>query len=111
MVMTGLRDEPMPLTAADQVDVQAVITMLALARMKVAAKREAFYRAAGQHLAHMRDGKHSEHFAELVRQHCGIGLSRAYELIAIARGKPLAELRAEKAGRASGKVRQEGNSG
>lgn len=109
--MTNKPIDSYPLTDADHYDLRAVVTMLALARQRRSNKREAFYKAAGQHLAHMRGNKHTEHFAELVRRHCGIGLARAYELIAIGRGKPLAELRAEKAGRASGKVRQEGNSG
>jgi hypothetical protein len=88
--------EPMPTTAADDVDLKAVNTMLTLARMRRSHKRAPFYLAAGQHLDHLRQGKHVEVFAELVRKHCGLGLSRAYELISLGRGKPLAELRAEK---------------
>jgi hypothetical protein len=95
-----------PLTEADRYDLKAVETMLALARGRRSEKREPFYKAAGKHLDHLRRGKHTEHFAELCRRYCAIGLARAYELIAIGRGKPLAELRAEKRRRRSGKPRR-----
>jgi len=90
------RIESIPLTAADTENVTAAITMLAIARGRRPHKREPFYRAAGQHLDMLRRGKHTEVWAEIVRTHVGIGLARAYELVAIAGGKALADLRAEK---------------
>jgi|SRR5262252_2155547 len=106
--MTDIRQtietiEPIPLTHADEINVKAINSMLAIARLRLPHKREPWYRAAGQHLAHLRRGKHTEIFAEIVRKHCGLGLARAYELMALGAGKRLATLRAEKAGKSSGK--------
>ena len=78
-----ISSEPMPLTAADAENVKAVTVMLGMARNRQPHKREAFYCAAGQHLERLRYGKGVEVWAELVREHIGIGLSRAYELIAM----------------------------
>jgi hypothetical protein len=89
--------EPLPLSEADTENIQAVLIMLGMARGRIAAKREPFYRAAGQHLDMLRRGKLVEHWAEICRTHIGIGLSRAYELVAIGAGRQrLAGLRAQK---------------
>jgi len=89
-------NEPMPLTMADAENIKAACIMLQMARNRQPHKREAFYKAAGQHLEHLRRGKVTEVWAELVRKYCGLGLSRAYELVEIANGRSLKELRAQK---------------
>ena len=89
--------EPIPLTTVDRQNIGAVNVMLTFARNRPAHKREAFYRAAGQHLKLLRHDKPVEIWAELVRKHIGIGLARAYELVAIGTGRlSLAGLRAQK---------------
>ena len=89
--------EPIPLTTADRENIEAVNVMLALAKVRRAHKREPFYKAAGEHLERLRYGKSIEIWAEVVREHLGIGLARAYELVAIGAGRlSLAELRAQK---------------
>jgi hypothetical protein len=96
-------DEPIPLTANDRHHVGAIACMLVIARGRVAHRHgnpAPYYRAAGEHLAALRRGKSQAIWGELVRAHCGLGLRRAYELVALAAGKPLAQLRAEAAARA-----------
>jgi len=89
--------EPLPLTAADELNVKAVNAMLAIARGRAAHKREPWYKAAGLHLEMLRRGKTTEVWAEIVRKHVGLGLARAYELIELGSGrKTLAELRTAK---------------
>lgn len=62
-------------------------------------KAEQFYIAAGRHLAELKERKPDDRtWDEYVKEKCGIGKSRAYELIAIADGRTsIAEVRAEKA--------------
>ena len=88
--------EPIPLTEADSENLKATNIMLTMARHRPAHKREPFYKAAGEHLMRLRHGKGVEIWAELIRTHLGIGLSRAYELVALGMGKRLVDLRAEK---------------
>ena len=88
--------EPPPLTADDTRNIRAANTMLSFARHRPAHKREPWFKAAGEHLEMLHRGKGTELWAEIVREHIGLGLSRAYELIALAGGKPLVELRIEK---------------
>ena len=89
--------EPIPLTNADRENIEAVKAMLHLAKVRRAHKREPFYKAAGEHLERLRYGKSIEIWAEVVREHLGIGLARAYELVAIGSGRlSLADLRAQK---------------
>jgi hypothetical protein len=95
--MTVTDIEPIPLTDADRQNIEAVNAMLSIARMRHARRREPFYRAAGEHLERLRHEKPVEIWAELVRKHIGIGLARAYELVAIGTGRlSLAGLRAQK---------------
>jgi hypothetical protein len=86
---------------ADHANVRAVNVMMLLAKMRLEAGRSPapWYRAAGQHLARLRRGRGKSKWAQLVRDECGIGTSRAFELIALGRGKALAEARAENSGR------------
>jgi len=88
--------EPLYLTLEDEENIRGVNAMLQLARSQPPHKREAFYKAAGQHLELLRRNKSVEIWAEIVRENCGIGLSRAYELVAIGQGKRLVDLRAQK---------------
>jgi hypothetical protein len=62
-------------------------------------KAEEHYTAAGIHLKALRDGSPSKAaWEELIKSRCGLGASRAYELIAIADGrKTVADVRLGKA--------------
>jgi len=96
------RDEPMPLTATDHFNVGAINVMLNIARSRVQRHEgnpQPYYKAAGLHLDMLRKGKSKAIWGELVRVHCGLGVSRAYELVRLAGGMPLAGLRAEAAAR------------
>jgi hypothetical protein len=86
---------------ADHANVRAVTVMMRLARMRLEAGRSPapWYRAAGQHLVRLHRGRGKRKWAQLVRDECGVGLTRAFELVALGRGKTLAELRAENSGR------------
>jgi len=91
--------ESMPITEADAENLKAVSVMLIMAKHRQPDKREAFYKAAGQHLEMLHKGKLTEVWAELVRKHIGIGLARAYELVELGAGrKSLADLRRQKGG-------------
>jgi len=95
-------DDVIPLTHADHLSVRAVNSMLAIARSRVKRRHgnpNPFYKAAGQYLDMLRGDKPKAIWAELVRKHCGLGASRASELVALARGKPVAAQRAESAAR------------
>jgi len=93
----GRNMESIPLTEADAENAKAASIMLEIARHRQPHKREAFYKAAGQHLEMLRRGKSVEVWAEVVRKHVGLGLARAYELVELGAGrKTLAELRAAK---------------
>jgi len=93
-------DEPIPLTASDAENIRAVMAMMAIARSRVKRRHgnpAPFYIAAGEHLDRLRRDKPQAIWAEIVSTHCGISRRRAYELVALARGKSLAAIRAEKA--------------
>jgi hypothetical protein len=57
---------------------------------KAAEKAEQFYKSAGIHIKEIKQ-KESEHWETIVREQCGLGRSRAYELIAIADGRTTLE--------------------
>jgi hypothetical protein len=57
---------------------------------RAAEKAEQFYKAAGIHIKEIKQ-KQSEHWETIVREQCGVGRSRAYELMAIADGKTTLE--------------------
>jgi hypothetical protein len=57
---------------------------------RAAEKAEQFYKAAGIHIKEIKQ-KQSEHWETIVREQCGIGQSRAYELMAIADGRTTLE--------------------
>jgi len=74
--------------------------MLRLARLMRGRSEGAYYRAAGQHLAHLRRRTDRETWIDLVRRECQISPRRAYELMEIAAGtKSLKEQRFAKAKR------------
>jgi hypothetical protein len=57
---------------------------------RAAEKAEQFYKAAGIHIKEIKE-KQPEHWESIVRDKCGLGRSRAYELMAIADGKTTLE--------------------
>ena len=57
---------------------------------KAAEKAEQFYKSAGIHIKEIKQ-KESEHWETIVRDQCGLGRSRAYELMAIADGRTTLE--------------------
>ena len=90
---------------ADHYNVCAVNTMMRLARICVEAGRSPaqWYRAAGQHLARLRQGRTKAKWGKIVADECGLCLSRTYELVALGNGKPLEDLRAGNSSRAKKK--------
>jgi hypothetical protein len=85
------------LTIDDEATVRAAVAMLALARLtKRPALRKAAYADIGRHLAELRRDRDKSHFADLVKDECGISVRRAYEFMAMARGdKAIEKLRSE----------------
>ena len=61
-----------------------------------------FYREAGAALVALRSDRPQAIWEPLVREYCGIGIRRAYQLMELARGKDLKTLRSE----ASARVRK-----
>src|SRR6516165_827288 len=57
---------------------------------RAAEKAEQFYKAAGIHIKEIKQTQ-SERWEIIVREQCGLGRSRAYELMAIADGKTTLE--------------------
>jgi hypothetical protein len=57
---------------------------------RAAEKAEQFYKSAGLHIKEIKQ-KYSEHWEIIVRDRCGLGRSRAYELMAIADGRTTLE--------------------
>jgi hypothetical protein len=55
-----------------------------------------YYRDAGMALQELRADRSKEMWADIITEHCNISVSRAYELMAVAKGRSLKELRAEK---------------
>jgi len=85
------------LTAADRVNVAAVVAMMKTAH---AAKSEGLRKAAccdvGRHLQELRRHRDQAELATILWHECGLSLPRAYQLMAIATGtKPLKRLRSE----------------
>jgi hypothetical protein len=59
-------------------------------------KAQQFYISAGQHLKTLREATPSKaEWARLIDEKCGLGVSRAYELIQIADGKTVEKVRAD----------------
>jgi len=73
------------LTDREQDDARGARVMLRLARL-VCGSRMAFYRAAGGHLEALRRHRDRAEWAEIIRHECALRPSRAYELMALARG-------------------------
>jgi hypothetical protein len=74
--------------------IRAVRTMLALARMRSIQHRgaeAAYYRAAGEHLERLRQFRNREEWTEILFYELDLSPSRAYELIALARGSTTLE--------------------
>lgn len=71
----------------DERDVRAVVAMVALAKLMKGRSEQAYWRAAGQHLARLRDRRGREYWGTLIKDHCGLSSRRSYELISIAAGK------------------------
>jgi hypothetical protein len=57
---------------------------------RAAEKADQFYKSAGIHIKEIKQ-RQSEHWETIVREKCGLGRSRAYELMAIADGKTTLE--------------------
>lgn len=75
------------LSTADRENVQAVITMMAMARVsKRPGTRKAMLYAVGMHLQRLRNalGRDWIEFAEIVRRECGFGKSYAYKIMHLA---------------------------
>ena len=85
----------------DHYNVMAVRAMLGLAECYREQGRSPapFYRAAGQHLTRLAHGRPQSDWADLVKTQCELSLSRAKELIQIAHGKSLTEVRSRTAAR------------
>jgi hypothetical protein len=77
-----------PLTERDRVNVQAVLTMLQLAR---STEREGLRRAVWQdiaiHLARLREGHTGAEWESIVKGECGLAKSRAYQIMSLVRKK------------------------
>ena len=58
-----------------------------------------YYRDAGMALQELRLDRTKELWASIVTEHCQISITRAYELIQLAKGRSLKELRAETSAR------------
>jgi len=65
-------------------EAKAACVMLAIAKL---GGRAAFYRAAGGHLLRLRGDRDRGEWSEILRHECRLSIRRAYELIALARGK------------------------
>jgi uncharacterized protein YdaT len=66
---------------------------------KAAEKAEQFYKAAGIHVKEIKE--QSEDWETIVREQCGLGRSRAYELMAIADGRTTLEKVRDRSNRSS----------
>ena len=81
-----------PLTERDRVNVQAVLTMLQLAR---STERESLRRAIWQdiaiHLARLREHHTGAEWETIVRWECGLAKTRAYQIMALVRKKSAKE--------------------
>jgi hypothetical protein len=66
---------------------------------KAAEKAEQFYKAAGIHIKEIKE--QSDDWETIVREQCGLGRSRAYELMAIADGKTTLEKVRDRSNRSS----------
>ena len=80
--------EEIPLNKPDFETVRAIKAMISLGDQK-AEQALTYYREAGQYLRRLRDSN-KKTFGEIVRAHCDLSLSRAYELMRIADATPLA---------------------
>jgi len=85
------------LTAADRVNVAAVLAMIKTAHAaKSEGLRKAAYRDVGLHLQELRHDRDQTELAKILWHECGLSLPRAYQLMAIAMGtKRLDQLRSE----------------
>jgi hypothetical protein len=66
---------------------------------RAAEKAEQFYKAAGIHIREIKE--QSDEWETIVREQCGLGRSRAYELMAIADGKTTLEKVRDRSNRSS----------
>jgi hypothetical protein len=85
------------LTAADRVNVAAVVAMMKTAQAaKSEGLRNAAYRDVGLHLQELRHNRDQTELASILWHECGLNLPRAYQLMALATGiKRLGQLRSE----------------
>jgi hypothetical protein len=67
---------------------------------RAAEKAEQFYKSAGIHIKEIKQ-RQSEHWETIVREKCGLGRSRAYELMAIADGRTSLEKVRDRSNRSS----------
>ena len=90
----------MRLDAVDEELVRQFTAMIYLARRHH--RSPGYYREAGQALLALRCDRPPAVWEPLLREHCGIGRRRAYQLMELAKGKALKTLRSE----ASARVRK-----
>ena len=90
----------MRLDAVDEELVRQFTAMIYLARRHH--RSPGYYREAGQALLALRSDRTPAVWEPLLREHCGIGRRRAYQLMELAKGKALKTLRSE----ASARVRK-----
>jgi hypothetical protein len=85
------------LTAADRVNVAAVVAMMKTAHAaKSEGLRNAAYRDVGLHLQELRHNRDQTELASILWHECGLNLPRAYQLMALATGtQRLDQLRSE----------------
>ena len=85
------------LTAADRVNVAAVVTMMKTAHAaKSEGLRKAAYRDVGHHLQELRHNRDQTELASILWHECALNLPRAYHFMALATGtKRLDQLRSE----------------
>jgi hypothetical protein len=69
-------------------------------------KSPGYYREAGRALAVLRRDKTKHFWGRIVREVCGMGISRAYELMAIGRGKTTLEATRQRTAERQRKLRQ-----
>jgi hypothetical protein len=68
-------------------NITAIKTMVGLARFtNKRGLKAAAYKAAGLYLERLRIGRTKAEWVDLVQVNCGLSVSRAYELIAVAKG-------------------------
>jgi hypothetical protein len=74
------------LSDREQDHARAAVMMLRLARLMHGRRRTAYYRAAGRHLEFLQRDRDRAEWVEIIHHEAALRPSRAYELMALARG-------------------------